>query len=251
MKMQYEVFDKNILTDSEFKFYFIGLICADGYISQDSNGISIALKESDHDYLDILRKNITSREMKYDCNRKCHTLYFSSRKVKDEMMRYINTCLKTKNLNFPPNIPDKYIKDFIRGYFDGDGNLSIKMSYRIVKGIDKSYPGLRLRLLGTYPFLLGVSQTFHYKNLVNFDRIPSKKGSENVYYIEYAFSSADRICTWLYKDANFYLPRKKRVFEFISKTDSEKLIENYDTTNGHYNTLASSLRLDEGIVGSD
>lgn len=251
MKMNYEVYTNNFLIESEFKYYFLGLICSDGYISADSNGVTLVLKESDFNFLDSIRKQLTSKNLRYKVDTKSYTLYFASKIIKDELLKYINDRQKTLNLIYPPNIPNKYQKDFIRGYFDGDGNLNVKMSYRKLKtGEDKSYPGLRLRILGTYPFLLGLAQTLKNENVINFVRNPSRKGKENVFYIEYAFRSAESIMNWLYSNSKWYLKRKKDVFEFITKSDKNQLINNYNN-NGFYNTLASSnnLQLDEGIVG--
>jgi hypothetical protein len=251
MNLDYEVYTNNFLIESEFKYYFLGIICADGSLSEKGNGISISLKESDKEFLDLLREKITSKKLRYNPKTKAYTLYFASSIVKNEMMRYINTYQKTKSLIYPPNIPARYQKDFIRGYFDGDGNINVKMSYRVVKQENKSYPGVRLRILGTFPFLLGLAQTLKNENVINFIRTPSRKGSENVFYIEYAFRSANAIMDWLYNGAIYFLPRKKQVYNHIRNIDKTILIDNYTKKEGFYNTLASRNQLiDEEIVGS-
>lgn len=250
MNLNYEVYTNNFLIDSEFKYYFLGLICADGSLSEKSNGLTLELKESDKEFLDSIRKKLTSKILSYRENTKSYRLYFSSKEIKFEIMKFINSCQKTKNLIYPPNIPARYQKDFIRGYFDGDGNLNIKMSYRIVKNEKKSYPGIRLRFFGTYPFLLGLSQTIHNENVVNFIRQPSRKSKENVFYIEYAFKSANSIMDWLYNGATYFLDRKKQVYNHIKNSDKIQLVNNYTKNEGFYNTLASNKQLGEEIVGS-
>ena len=70
------------------------------------------------------------------------------------------------------------------------------------------------------------------KNNVN----PHRKDKENVYYIEYGFSIADKVLSHLYNDATYYLHRKKMVFDHIRTSDSDTLGEKYNTIYGRYNT---------------
>ena len=223
---------QNIKKDSEFKFYFLGLICADGYISKKSNRVELTLKESDKDFLSILGNMITDKKLYYKQSQNAYRLSLDSGEIKEELMKYINTYEKTKHLIFPINIPQEHLISFLRGYFDGDGTIGVKMSY----SKDNSHPGLRMRILGTKQFLSGYAMALKCNNLVNFVREPSKKGTENVYLIEYAFSSAKRILDALYDNANFKLNRKYEVFKKIDSSDSETLIKNYNTIKGRYNT---------------
>lgn len=247
MKCKHSYNSSLIIEDSEFKYYFLGMILSDGWVSKDSSRVELTLKESDKDYLNIISKNITDRPLIYKQKQKAYRLTIEDYKIKDELMKYINSYDKTFNLIFPSGIPDKYIKDFLRGYFDGDGTVGVKVSYRKVNGIRKEYPGVRLRVLGTKAFLFGYAQNLQRLGLVNFIREPSKKGKENVYYIEYAFSSASRILKWFYVDSNYYLSRKKKVFELIDNSDSDFLMHNYGLNSGRYNTQTSKV-IDEDIV---
>jgi len=228
-----------IVQDSEFKYYFLGMIAADGWISRDSSRVELTLKEGDKEYLEIIRRNVTDRPLIYKEDQKAYRLSLEDNQIKNELMRYINCYDKTHNLVFPNGIPDNFIKDFLRGYLDGDGTIGVKVSYRKVEGIRKSYPGIRLRILGTKAFLYGYAQTLKRLGLVNFIREPSKKGSEDVYIIEYAFASAERILKWLYEGSNFYLERKKKVYELITSSDSDFLMKNYGLNSGRYNTQTS------------
>lgn len=249
MKSKHRYNSSLIIKDSEFKYYFLGIISADGWISKKSNRVELTLKEEDKDYLDILGKTLTDRPLIYKQKQKAYRLAIEDKIIKEELMTFINCYDKTYNLTFPVGIPVEYIRHFMRGYLDGDGNISVKVSYKKVDGIRKSYPGLRLRLLGTKAFLYGYAQILRKLGLVNFTREPSKKHGSNVYYIEYAFASAKRILDWLYEDSNYYLPRKKNTFTVISSSDSDDLIRRYNTYEGHYNTQTSTI-MDEDIVGA-
>jgi hypothetical protein len=247
MKSKHSYNSSLIVQDSEFKYYFLGMIASDGWISKDNSRVELTLKESDKDYLDILRKQISDRPLIYKEKQKAYRLTIEDITIKNELLKYINCYDKTFNLVFPTGIPEQYLKDFMRGYFDGDGTIGVKVSYKKVSGIRKEYPGVRMRLLGTKPFLYSFAQTLKRLGLVNFVREPSKKGKENVFIIEYAFASAERILTWLYKNSNFYLGRKKKVFELIINSDSDFLMKNYSKVEGRYNTQTSN-KIDEDIV---
>lgn len=227
---------QNIKKDSEFKFYFLGLICADGYISKKSNRVELTLKESDKDFLEVIGSMVTDKRLYYKEKQKAYRLSLDSKEIKDELMKYINTFEKTKHLIFPINIPSKYMVSFLRGYFDGDGTVGVKMSYQK----DKSYPGLRTRILGTKQFLSGYAMALKLLGLVNFVREPSRKSKENVYVIEYAFSSAKRILGALYLNSTYKLNRKYKVFRLIDSSDSDTLIANYNSYKSRYNTQVAS-----------
>jgi len=247
MKSKHSYNSSLIVQDSEYKYYFLGIIASDGWISKNSSRVELTLKEGDRDYLEILKRSITDRPLIYKQKQKAYRLILEDYDIKNEIMKYINCYDKTFNLVFP-NIPDQYMKDFMRGYLDGDGTIGVKVSYKKVNNIRKEYPGVRLRILGTKPFLYGYAQNLKRLGLVNFIREPSRKEGENVYYIEYAFASAERILKWLYKDSNFYLGRKKKVYELIVNSDSDFLMKNYGLNAGRYNT--QTLDESEDIVGT-
>ena len=114
---------------------------------------------------------------------------------------------------FPPkNIPEKFIKDFIRGVIDGDGCIDTTKAYRK----DKVYVGARLRILGRESFLRElneISKKFvqHNTNSV------LQKGKEDVFCVTYNFSTATELLNWVYKDNLISLDRKnKKYLEVIN-----------------------------------
>jgi intein-encoded DNA endonuclease-like protein len=113
--------------DSPEKFYVIGLIASDGCIS----GNFAKLVSKDRELVDYL-KTVTEcinpvREDYREVNgtiQKYYGLHFSS----VEMVEILNTygITERKSLTFSSkNVPQKYLCDFIRGVFDGDGSLSV------------------------------------------------------------------------------------------------------------------------------
>jgi len=224
--------------DSEFKYYFLGLLAADGYVSSKSNRLEIALKEDDVALLRVLSTTIApGKPLRYRQKLKAYTLTVESKAIHEVVELYMCTGQKSINLIFPYGIPDQYINHFIRGYSDGDGNVGVKRGQRKLKtGEMKYYYGLRYRILGTRPFLQGLHMNLRRLCGLKHNARPHRKGTENVYYIEYGFSAAEKVLDFLYKDATYYLYRKRRVYEHIKNSDSSDLGRVYGTPEGCYNT---------------
>ena len=222
--------------DSEEKYYIIGFIAADGWISDKSSRIEITLAEKDRDFLEQMKNLICpDKKLSYKQTTKAYRLTLDHRTIHDDILHYINTTDKSYNLVFPHNIPKKYLTHYMRGYSDGDGTIGVVRGQKKVQGQIKYYYGLRYRVLGTKPFLLGwehVSKEYYAMP----SRNVHKKGQENVFYIEYGFASAERFLELLYKDANLYLKRKHDVYKYILSTDSEQLQKNFLNETSRYNT---------------
>ena len=124
------------IIDSEERAYWLGFLFADGCIRETKTGSQVVLKLSIKDENHLIKfKNNLSSEHKIFYNRsktktKNGTDSFSDnctiRINSVEMVRdLINQgCLPRKTFIIDkPNIDEKYYKDFIRGYYDGDGNF--------------------------------------------------------------------------------------------------------------------------------
>lgn len=113
--------------DSPEKFYVIGLLASDGCVS----GNFVKLTSKDRELVEYLKIIIECtndvREEPKMVNGRAQTyyhLYFSSPELVEILHHYGIT--ERKSLTFShKNIPKKYLCDFVRGIFDGDGSLSI------------------------------------------------------------------------------------------------------------------------------
>lgn len=194
-------------TDSEELYYFLGFVAADGYISD--NDIEIGLNVQDENLLERFRDLICPNKPIYkkDRTNSC-TLKISCKSKINRFKEFFSMVSNKKHEEMIfPNIEDKYIKHFIRGYIDGDGTIDTTKGYKN----NKVYIGLRLRILGNYEFLneLNKKTKLIYPHKTN---AISKKGQENVYVITYNFSTARALLEWLYENSNIYLNRKHAKF---------------------------------------
>jgi hypothetical protein len=207
------VFDK---IDTEEKAYWLGFIFADGNISdayklkektkKSIYRIEVSLKSDDINHLEKLKEFLkwqgTVKINKTNFSRcdRCR-LYFNNKHIWETLNSYGCTPRKSLTLKFP-NLTifnDKnLIKDFIRGYIDGDGSIS----YLTYKKINKK--AMYLRILGTEDMLINIQKNLP---LERSNKIWRRDG-ENVYDLAFNHWRGYYVCNHLYKNATIYLDRK-------------------------------------------
>lgn len=113
--------------DSDDKAYFLGLLLSDGYICKElyAKRFGIALKCEDKYILDYFNDKIAP-DKKISKYKNSYKLSINSNRIYDKLVEYgFKEKKSTRDYHFP-NIPETYIHSFIRGYFDGDGCVTIK-----------------------------------------------------------------------------------------------------------------------------
>jgi hypothetical protein len=108
--------------------YVLGYIYADGNLIDDAymRGKYISIASTDRDSIDRIRKwlqsehTVLQKKSPFSGGKICFVLRIGSHKMYNSLFKlglHPNKSLTTKF----PAIPSKYLSDFIRGYFDGDG----------------------------------------------------------------------------------------------------------------------------------
>ena len=116
--------------DSPDKAYFIGLLFTDGNVSKipgKQGRIRISLQAKDRDILDKLKTvlQIDSDLILDNRGNQCYSLEFCDEQIYQDLQKYNIVPNKTYEINsLPKNIPQKFLRDFIRGLIDGDGGIS-------------------------------------------------------------------------------------------------------------------------------
>ena len=121
--------------DTEEKAYWLGFLYADGYNHESKTCISLRLQEPDLEILEKFQKFLKTdcpiksyeRNTRIGKYRKYYELYICSPKISSDLTKLGCIQAKTYIIEFPSVsiIPPTLIRHFIRGYFDGDGCLSI------------------------------------------------------------------------------------------------------------------------------
>lgn len=209
------------IIDSEDKAYFLGLLMADGCVS-DKNTVTITLKESDKHILDeLISKLETNSPLKFIKNKKknqsnYYSVTFYSRKLCKSLIKLGCVPRKTHLLKWDVSfVNKKLINHFVRGYFDGDGCIS----YRLHKG---KYLKSTVNFTSSKHFCEGLStlikQKFNYNMYMS-----TRHTNSNTKTVELSGNIQNKkIINWLYKNATIFLKRKREKSESFLKIYESK-----------------------------
>lgn len=200
MKKVNENYFDNI--DCENKAYWLGFIFADGNVS-DENRIEIGLHIDDFSHLEKFKKDIEYvGEIKNKKGTNSCRITFRNKKLVNTLKKYGVCENKSKTKEFPKNIPNEYIKDFVRGYFDGNGSIikrnrnnEIRYSLGICSGSEK--------------FLTDMLNEVSFK----YTKLYKDKRS-SCYYYEWR-KDCKKHLEYLYKDSEIYLDRKYSLYKEV------------------------------------
>lgn len=150
-----EYFDE---VDNFKKAYWLGFIMADGYTYKTPNRekyeLAIKIKSTDINHLKEFAKDIEFPEEKIvigsgkrngNINYYCQLRTYNTHLVTTIMKKHKIVQNKTYVQCLPDSIPEKYISDFIRGYWDGNGSLrkdswsACTMSYQLIESFAKYF----------------------------------------------------------------------------------------------------------------
>jgi hypothetical protein len=111
-------------TWTEQSAYVIGFFAADGWISKRGpESIRIGFGQKDRDVLDSIRDAIGVGEV-YPKSNGMHRYYIQSVRVYERLCDIFGNDVHGKSHTLQwPNIPDEYVRHFLRGSVDGDGSL--------------------------------------------------------------------------------------------------------------------------------
>lgn len=205
--------------DSRNKAYWLGFLYADGCIVENikankkskSYTVELGLASIDEYHIERFKISLsTNAEIKrrfikgkYESSRIC----ICNKKIAQDLINLGCTPRKSLTLKFPncEIVPNEYIKDFIRGYFDGDGCVYVK----------DDLSKCSVSFLGTYDFLNELSDILEKELGLIKPKITKKNGqnANEVYW--YGFSNLKTIYDYLYEGSDLiYLPRKRQKFIF-------------------------------------
>ena len=114
--------------DTHNKAYFLGLLMSDGYICKTaySYSVGIALQSSDLYILEKLKEEVEGTTKISEYKNSYKYVMNGSKHMFDTLKSYGIEEDKSHTDYIVPNISKEYLSSFIRGYFDGDGCITIK-----------------------------------------------------------------------------------------------------------------------------
>jgi hypothetical protein len=220
-------YNENAFNDNtEECYYFLGFIFADGCL-QNNGEICININVKDEEILNKFKKYLQiEKPLSYYKKTNSCRLSFGNKRIVKNLMSFGLTPRKSLTIKFPNNIPQNMIRHFMRGYFDGDGCVSIK------KGINTL--SLRINLVGTYEFLTILQdhliQSLGIKKL----KISNINIGKNTYQLNIQNKTGvEKIKKYFYYNSTVFLNRKREIF-FI---DTDKKIENRTSASKYRNVF--------------
>lgn len=197
--------------------YVSGFLYADGNISKTKRGTHfVAIYSADRDILVKIRRLFHSDHListKYSPTGCVHRIQIGSKEWFNDLDKIGLSPGKTKRLKLP-NIPDRYFGDFVRGYFDGDGNVWMGKIHK-----DRKVASLTIQVAftsGSYDYLVSLRRQLQTKGLQGGSvfRLENGKYGRLIFSVRDAFKLYKIMYNGRHK---LYLKRKKDVFDKFAK----------------------------------
>lgn len=184
---------------------------ADGHVTK-SGAISISQSNEDgYDLISYIREMIGYNGVIYK-SKNVNTLFVSDNII-SQCLSY-KGIVRNKTLTFTPqSIPNRYIKSFIRGYFEGDGSVGIYNN-----GGSEKY--LKCSFVGTREFV-----KFVIDKIPRGFRLFKIKRCKNLVEIRYNGYYAYHFLKWLYSSPLLYRGRKYNIFKSWDTSECFKIKE--------------------------
>ena len=193
-KRKYRVNEDYFKTWSNNMAYLLGFFAADGYIS--SRNHTVCFSQKDPDILEQIREELQSNHPLVMNNTGVYTLIIGSKVMKYDLMNLHGMTSDKSNALQMPEIPEKYLSHFVRGYFDGDGNVT--------------YEGYTVTFVGnSLAFLLSMKSVFDLRGFKT--KLKLVRNHYRLFIVSRL--SLKMFADWIYREKEMYLERKYLEFE--------------------------------------
>lgn len=240
--------------DNGRKAYLLGFLIADGCIvsqkrDKQLNHIIICLKESDIEILEFFKSEICpGANIQISVNKNgyktCKIQWTSEKMIKD-LEKYMSSLhRKSFDANFIvnlDNIPNKYFRDFFRGFMDADGTVKNNFPKIELLFNSKAFAeSFKDKLNTLFPSINSYIKEDGKYSEVEVRKVPlfrlfissqeKKKGVSFIQRDKNIYNYVTNFYDFLYKDADFYMSRKKERFtkyraNFLNSERSKSSVE--------------------------
>lgn len=214
--------------DNEQKAYWMGFILADGNVNKYENCMTIRISKKDESHIQKISQLFkvpykTYQEQDKRTNKVYHGVQFdlSSKQIcQDLINKDIKPRKKGKAKQIFSSVPSSLYNHFIRGFFDGDGSISI-----ISHTKNRKIPQYRINMVGKYDILFAIQNIF-YKKLKIPKNTVRKMGV--IYTLDYGGNRRIRaIGNYMYGNSSLFLERKKERFDNLWRLPARKFNEDF------------------------
>lgn len=191
--------------ETEEQAYWLGFLYADGCVHRfnSSKDIELTLQEQDYEHLVKFANFVDYHgQIRRREKQKAYRVCFGSAKMFDDLVRL--GCVERKSLILefpkPEIVPFELQRHFIRGYFDGDGCLSLTLRK------DHTFRKI-VSLLGTEEFLNWMILYLPFKIKKKCAK-KCKDSDSNTYCLQLNQDDSAAFLDYIYSDCTVYLDRK-------------------------------------------
>ena len=198
--------------------YVLGFFAADGSMFINPRGSRyVAFYSTDKNIVEKIKsvvgvKNIIGiRKPREQMKKEAYVLQIGSKKIFNDIERLGISPNKSKVIQFP-EVPKEYLSDFVRGYFDGDGNVTISEYHRKNRKSNYGRTMLAGFTSGSKAFLKGLQ-----KRLADYAGLEGGTlyFANRAYRLYYSVRDSKKLYHFMYDNIDNlpYLSRKKSIFE--------------------------------------
>ena len=231
MGIKYNVNENFFKTWSRNSAYILGFIFADGHLEDASyiRGKYIRFTSTDSSLIEKIRDSLNSYHKivaipAIGPRKEVYRLRIGSHKIYNDLENLGLHPRKSLNMKWP-NIPYRFLPDFVRGYFDGDGCMAFEKM--------KNRPHDRLKVIftsGSKEFLCSLAYRLKLRCL---GRISKVYDSHNSYQLLYRSIEALKVLEFIYSKVEernlLYLDRKHNKYKgLISFPDNYRCDNLFD-----------------------
>lgn len=205
--------------DTPEKAYWLGFIYADGYITtkrvRESQSLGIALSIEDRTHLEKLNNALNGNvEVKiyresagYAVGKEYCRIVFSSQHLVDDLKTHGVVEHKSNVLCFP-SIDPSLTRDFIRGYFDGDGSVWMQKKHGVPKD-------LNIGFVGTDSMLISIQEELKNAGVIRrFYPLRKRRPYQVVSNFKFGGNiQAMKFLDYIYLDSSVFLDRKYKFYK--------------------------------------
>lgn len=233
--------------DAPDKAYWLGFLYADGSINRyyqneklKSMTLELGLSYKDKEHLEKFKKSLDTNIPIFEkTNRlkgkeyKSVRIQLNNTKICYDLCDLGCTPSKTYDIKFPTYdiVPKKFMRDFIRGFFDGDGCISISEM--------NGKPHIVTTITGVEDMLKSISDFLFSEKIISVKpKMYKDKRREFTYDLHiYGTDTNKDFLDYLYKDSDIYLDRKYHQYLDFYKNYDDKIGKRgvyYDKRNDAY-----------------
>jgi hypothetical protein len=190
--------------------YVLGFWFADGYITNGLArgkrtryifGIAQCEKYILEDILKIMNSDYPVHEEEYMKGRISYRFFIESKSIVDDVIKLGGVYKKSLVSEFP-NVPKKYLSDFIRGLWDGDGSAYVSGKRAIA-----SFSCGSMAFVNSFVKILKTDVKIENPLIIR------DKRRASAFNISLSPNSSRKLRDYMYRNAKIYLKRKKLIFD--------------------------------------